>query len=116
MLTLANAAVVLNHEPVAPSSVGYTRTMHHSTLIEPGDLWRPSPDEHPQVVRSIDHFEGRLTITDEDGQTYHYPSDGLLPTAVADTAPARNRLPPQLDSTSTATATKGERHRRTLDL
>ena len=26
MLTLANAAVVLNHEPVAPSSVGYTRT------------------------------------------------------------------------------------------
>lgn len=94
VLTLANAAVVLNHEPVAPFSVGYTRTMHHSTLVEPGDLWRPSPDEHPHVVRSVDHFEGRLTITDEDGQTtYHYPSDGLLATAVPDSVPARNRLP-----------------------
>lgn len=93
VLTLANAAVILNREPVAAFSVGYTRTMHHSTLIEPGDLWRPSPDEHPHVVGSIDHFDGRLTITDQDGQTYHYPSDGLLPTAVPDSAPAGHRLP-----------------------
>jgi hypothetical protein len=89
VLSLANAAVVLNHEPVAPSSHGYTRTMHHSSLIEPGDLWRPTPDEHPHVVRTIDHFEGRLTITDVDGNTFHYPSDGIIPTAVADPGPAR---------------------------
>jgi hypothetical protein len=93
VLSLANAAVVLNHEPVAPPSLGYTRTMHHSSLVEPGDLWRPAPDEHPHVVRSIDRFEGRLTITDQDGQTFHYPSEGLLPTAVADTGPARAHLP-----------------------
>lgn len=93
MLTLANAAVVLNREPVAPPSLGYTRTMHHSSLVEPGDLWRPAPDEHPHVVRSIDRFEGRLTISDQDGQTFHYPSEGLLPTAVADTRPARTHLP-----------------------
>ena len=89
MLTLANAAVVLDHEPVAPPSLGYTRTMHHSSLIEPGDLWRPAPDEHPHLVRSIDHFEGRLTIIDQDGNTFHYPSDGIIPTAVADPGPVR---------------------------
>ncbi len=94
VLTLANAAVVLHHEPVAPPSLGYTRTMHHSLLIDPGDLWRPNPDEHPRTVRSIDRFEGRLTITDENGHVFHYPSDGLLPTAVADPGPAHIRLPP----------------------
>jgi hypothetical protein len=89
LLTLANAAVVLNHVPVAPSSLGYTRTMHHSSLIEPGDLWRPTPDEHPHVVRSIDHFGGQLTIVDEDLNIFHYPSDGIIPTAVADPGPVR---------------------------
>jgi hypothetical protein len=89
VLTLANAAVVLNHEPVAPPSLGYTRTMHHSSLIEPGDLWRPTPDEHPHIVRSIDHFGGQLTIVDEDGNIFHYPSDGVIPTAVADPGPVR---------------------------
>lgn len=89
MLTLANAAVVLNHEPVPAPSLGYTRTMHHSSLIEPGDLWRPSPDEHPHVVRSIDHFGGQLTIVDEDRNIFHYPSDGIIPTAVADPGPVR---------------------------
>ena len=93
MLTLANAAVVMNHEPVAPPSIGYTLTMHHSSLLEPGDLWRPVPHEHPHVVGTIDHFEGRLTITDRDGQAFHYPRDGLLPTAVADPGPARTQLP-----------------------
>jgi hypothetical protein len=89
VLTLANAAVVLNHEPVAPPSLGYTRTMHHSSLIDPGDLWRPTPNEHPHVVRSIDHFGGQLTIVDEDGSIFHYPSDGIIPTAVADPGPVR---------------------------
>jgi len=88
-LTLANAAVVLNHEPVAPPSLGYTKTMHHSSLIEPGDLWRPTPNEHPHVVRSIDHFGGQLTIVDEDRNIFHYPSDGIIPTAVADPGPVR---------------------------
>jgi hypothetical protein len=92
-MTLANAATVINHEPVAPPSLGYTRTMHHSSLIEPGDLWRPNPGEHPHVVRSIDHYDGRLTISDVDGQVFHYPSDGLIPTAVADPGPAKIRLP-----------------------
>jgi hypothetical protein len=89
VLTLANAAVVLNHEPVPAPSMGYTRTMHHSSLIEPGDLWRPNPDEHLHVVRSIDHFGGQLTIVDEDGNVFHYPSDGIIPTAVADPGPVR---------------------------
>ena len=93
MLTLANAALVVHHEPVAPPSLGYTLTMHHSSLIDPGDLWRPNPDEHPHVVRSIDRFEGRLTITDQDGHSFHYPSDGLVPTAVADPRAANTRLP-----------------------
>jgi hypothetical protein len=92
-LTLANAAVVLNHEPVVAPSLGYTRTMHHSSLLEPGDLWRPNPDEHPHVVGTIDRFGGRLTLIDQDGQAFHYPRDGLIPTAVADHGPATNRLP-----------------------
>ena len=89
MLTLINAAMALNHEPVSPPSLGYTRTMHHSSLIEPGNLWRPTPDGQPHVVRSIDHFQGRLTITDEDLNTFHYPSDGIIPTAVADPGPVK---------------------------
>ena len=59
VLTLDNAAEVLDHEPVMPPSLGYTRTMHHSSLLEPGDLWRPTAHEHPHVVRSVDHDEGR---------------------------------------------------------
>jgi hypothetical protein len=93
VLTLANAAVVLNREPVTPLSLGYTRTMHHSSLIQPGDLWRPAPHEHPHVVHSIDHSECRLTITDVEGQTFRYPTDGLMPTAVVDSGPPRVRLP-----------------------
>ena len=90
MLTLTNAAVVLNHEPVASSSMSYTRTMHHSSLIEPGNLWRPTPNEHPHVVLSIDHFGGQLTIVDDDRNIFRYPSDGIIPTAVADPGPVRH--------------------------
>jgi hypothetical protein len=93
VLTLANAAMVLDHEPVVPPSLGYTRTMHHSSLLERGDLWRPNPNEHPHVVGSIDTFEGRLTITDQDGNIFHYPQEGIIPTAVADPVPATPRLP-----------------------
>ena len=93
VLTLANAAMVLEYEPVAPPSLGYTRTMHHSSLLEPGDLWRPNPDEHPHVVGSVDTYEGRLTIIDQDGQSFHYPRAGIIPTAVADPGPATPRLP-----------------------
>lgn len=95
MLTVANASVVLDHVPVAPPSLGYTRTMHHSSLISPGDLWRPNPNEHPHIVKSIDHFQGRLTMTDQDDQLFHYPRDGLIATAVADPFTASNRLPPR---------------------
>jgi hypothetical protein len=94
VLTLANAAVELHHEPATPPSLGYSHTMHHSSLIETGDLWRPTAHEYPHVVRSIDHFRDRLTITDEDGQTFHYPSEGLIATAVADAGPVRTHLPP----------------------
>ena len=93
MLTLANAAVVLEHQPVAPPSLGYTRTMHHSSLLRPGDLWRPNPDEPPHIVNSMDHYDGRLTLTDQDGNIYHYPSDGLIATAVADSIKVITRLP-----------------------
>jgi hypothetical protein len=93
VLTLANATVVLDHQPVSPPSLGYTRTMHHSSLIEPGDLWRPNPNGSPsrrQIHRSL---PGRLTITNEDRLSFHYPTDGLIPTSVTDPGPATTRLP-----------------------
>jgi hypothetical protein len=93
VLTLANATVVLDHQPVSPPSLGYTRTMHHSSLIELGDLWRPNLNGHPHVVRSIGHYQGRLTITNEDRLSFHYPTDGLIPTSVTDPGPATTRLP-----------------------
>jgi hypothetical protein len=93
VLTLANAAMVLDHEPITPPSLGYTRTMHHSSLLEPGDLWRPNPGEHPHVVGSVDTYEGRLTIIDLEGQSFHYPGPGIIPTAVADLGAATPRLP-----------------------
>jgi hypothetical protein len=93
VLTLANAAMVLDHEPLTPPSLGYTRTMHHSSLLEPGDLWRPNPDEHPHVIGSVDTYEGRLTIIDEEGQSFHYPRMGNIPTAVPDLGPATPRFP-----------------------
>ena len=101
VLTLANAAVVLDHEPVAPPSLSYTRTMHHSSLIEPGNLWRPTPNEHPHVVRSIDHFGGQLTIVDEDRNIFHYPSDGIIPTAVTDPGPGAATAPVVAPPTAT---------------
>jgi hypothetical protein len=103
VLTLANAAVVLDHEPVQPPSLGYTRTMHHSSLLAPGDLWRPNPDDHPHIVKSIDHDQGRLTITDQDDNIFHYPSDGLIATAIADPFIVTTRLPARW---------KPRRHRR----
>ena len=83
-LTVANAAVVLDHREVAPPARGYTRTRHHAGYLMPGDLWRPVPGGRPHTVTDVDRHDGQVTLTDQYGTAYRYPADGLIPTAVPD--------------------------------
>ena len=116
MLTLANAAVVLR-APAGRAALPRIHAHHAPQLAHPSRRSvAPNPDEPPHIVKSIDHYNGRLTLTDQDGNIYHYPSDGLIATAVADSIKVITRCQP-MDKTAPPTTAKARisRERNTAD-
>ena len=83
-LTVANAAVVLDHREVGPPARGYTRTCHHAGYLMPGDLWRSGPGGQPHTVTGVVHHNGHVTLTDQYGTAYRYPAADLITSAVPD--------------------------------
>lgn len=83
-LTVANAAEVLDHCVTPAGTGGFTRTLHHAGYLEPGDLWRPEPSGWPHTVTELRRHAGRVILVDLVGDTYSYPINAVLATAVAD--------------------------------
>ena len=53
-LTLRNATAIIDHHPTGrPATQRYTRTWHHASQLNPGDLWRPDPDQPPHTVTEV---------------------------------------------------------------
>lgn len=83
-LTLANAAEVLDHCVTTTGTGGFTRTFHHAGYLEPGDLWRPERLGWPHTVTELRRHVDQITLVDLLGDTYSYPTNAVLATAVAD--------------------------------
>ena len=83
-LTLANAAEVLDHCVANTANGGFTRTSHCAGHISPGDLWRPGRCDRPRTVTELRRRDDRVILIDQIGETYAYPVDAVLPTAVPD--------------------------------
>lgn len=83
-LTLANAAEVLDHCPAITPNSGFTRTSHHAGHLSPGDLWRPEQRGRPHTVTELRRHHDEIVLIDQVGQTYGYPINAVLATAVAD--------------------------------
>ncbi len=83
-LTLTNAATVLDHRTPAGSVRGYTCTRHQAALISPGDLWRAVDGEYPRTAVLVRQHRDRITITDQYGVAFGYPSSEVIATAVPD--------------------------------
>lgn len=83
-LTLANAAEVLDHRVTTTPNGGFTRTTHHAGYLGPGDLWRPEQWGLPHTVTELRRHAGRIVLIDQVGETYTYPTNAVLATAVAD--------------------------------
>ncbi len=83
-LTLANAAEVLDHCAATTPCGGFTRTSHRAGHIEPGDLWRPDPFERPHTVTEVRRRGKEVVLMDQVGDTYRYPVDAVVATAVSD--------------------------------
>jgi hypothetical protein len=93
-LTLANAATVLDHPTSVPPARGYTRTLHHAGHLSPGDLWCAVAGEHPHTAILVHRRHDRITLTDQYGATFAYPAAAVIPTAVPDALPLRDRTRP----------------------
>ncbi len=83
-LTLANAAEVLDHRTAPTLAGGFTCTSHHAGHLAPGDMWRPEPTERPRTVTELRRHADLVTLVDQVGDTYSYPVNAILPTAVPD--------------------------------
>jgi hypothetical protein len=83
-LTLANAAEVLDHCASKTPGGGFTRTCHHAGHLSPGDLWRPEQRGRPHTVTELRRHADRIILIDQAGETYSYPTNAILATAVAD--------------------------------
>jgi hypothetical protein len=82
-VTLGNAAEVFEYRADSVPRRSYTETMHHVGYLGPGDLWRPTGGR-PHIVTEIRSRHNTVIVTDQLGQTHHYPADALVPTAVRD--------------------------------
>ena len=90
-LTLANAATVLDHLNSVPPARAYTRTLHHAGHLSPGDLWCAVDGEYPRTAILVHRHHDRITLTDQYGATFAYPAAAVIPTAVPDALPLRDR-------------------------
>ena len=93
-LTLANAATVLDHPTSVPPARGYTRTLHHAGHLSPGDLWCAVAGEYPRTAILVHRHHDRIALTDQYGATFAYPAAAVIPTAVPDALPQRDRTRP----------------------
>ncbi len=91
-LTLDNAAEVLDHCVANTANGGFTRTSHCAGHISPGDLWRPQQEDRPHTVTELKRRTDRVILIDQIGETYSYPVDAVLPTAVPDPLPCAAEL------------------------
>ena len=83
-LTLANAAVVLDHVNSVRPARSFTRTLHHAGHLSPGDLWRALDGEYPRTAILVRRHHDVITLTDQYGDTFAYPAAAAVPTAVPD--------------------------------
>ena len=90
-LTLSNAATVLDHLSSVPPARAYTRTLHHAGHLSPGDLWCAVDGEYPRTAILVHRHHDRITLTDQYGATFAYPAAAVIPTAVPDALPLRDR-------------------------
>ena len=109
-LTLANAVTVLDHLSPGPPARGYTRTLHPSGLVSPGDLWRPVDGEKPRTAVLVRRHRDRITVTDQYGATFSYASGEVIATVVPD-AFAMGRKPRSLGDPRASTAGTIQRRR-----
>jgi len=84
-LTLANAAFVLDHVDSVRPARSFTRTLHHAGHLSPGDLWRALDGEYPRTAILVRRHQEVITLTDQYGGTFAYPTAAAIPTAVPDT-------------------------------
>jgi hypothetical protein len=80
--------------PPDRSARGYTRTLHHAGHLRPGDLWCAVAGEHPHTAILVHRRHDRITLTDQYGATFAYPAAAVIPTAVPDALPLRDRTRP----------------------
>ena len=83
-LTLANAAFVLDHVNSVRPARSFTRTLHHAGHLSPGDLWRALDGEYPRTAILVRRHHDVITLTDQYGDTFAYPTAAAIPTAVPD--------------------------------
>ena len=83
-LTIANAAEVFDHCAAATPQGGFTRTRHHAGHLGPGDLWRPRQSGRPHTVTELHRHVDEITVIDQVGESFCYPINAVLPTAVPD--------------------------------
>jgi hypothetical protein len=74
-----------------PRGRGYPRTLHHAGHLSPGDLWCAVAGEHPHTAILVHRRHDRITLTDQYGATFAYPAAAVIPTAVPDALPLRDR-------------------------
>jgi hypothetical protein len=90
-LTLANATAVLDHPPCRPNATAYTRTLHHIGYLSPGDLWWPVEEGRPRTVSAVRRHGAEITVADQQGVVFAYPSGSVISTAVRDPLPILER-------------------------
>ena len=90
--TLANAISVLDHSATPANDRGYTRTLHHIGHLSPGDLWRPVEVERPRTVTAVHRHQDEITLADQQGSIFAYPTACVVATAVRDPLPALGYL------------------------
>jgi len=83
-LTLANAASVLDHVNCVRPARSFTRTLHHAGHLSPGDMWRALDGEYPHTAILVRRHHDVVTVTDQYGDTFAYPTAATIPTAVPD--------------------------------
>ena len=78
-LTFANAAFVVGGVNSVPSG----RTLHRPGHLSAVDLWRAPEDECPRTAIPMRRHQGVITVTDQDEDTFDYPTAATVPAAVS---------------------------------
>jgi hypothetical protein len=100
-LTLHNATAIIDHHHTGrPATQRYTRTWHHASQLNPGDLWRPDPDQAPHTVTEVHRTRvwngpDQITLVDQYAHPYSYRSNEPVPTAIPDPLTTHTRCAPE---------------------